>query len=119
MSATDGLTILALGGAVGYLMTQKKTAENLVQKSINAYRAEDKPPANKPTPAAIREVQETYSKDCPVEDVNLEVSAQRQQLMKEARRDLKKEAVIYDDQSGSLNEPPPPTIQGVYLTFGA
>ena len=119
MSATDGLTILALGGAVGYLMTQKKNAESLVQKSISAYRAEDKPPANKPTPAAIRHVQESYSKDCPVEDVNMEVSANRQQLMKEARRDLQEQAISYDENSGSLNEPPPPTIQGVYLTFGA
>lgn len=115
--AVDGLTILSLGAAVGYLMTMKKSAESLVEKSVHEYREQEKPPANKPSPAEIRDT--FKQRPCPVEDANLNaVSQPTIKLMQEARAEAQASVAAFDSQSGALQQPPPPVIQGVYLTVG-
>lgn len=117
--ALDGITILSLGAAVGYLMTLRKTAETLVEKSVTEYRQQEKPPANKLNPSS-KDIRDSFKdRPCPVEDANLaDLNPKTVRLMQEARAEQQMSVQAFDQQSGGLQEPPPPVIQGVYLTQG-
>lgn len=114
--ALDGFTILGLGAAVGWLYTQQSKAEQLMAKSVQEYRAAAKPAANRPTPAEIRQSHAA----CPIDEINLAVNqpGMKKQL-RSAEAAHQKNVQGFDNQSGGLNLPPPPVIEGVYLTYGA
>ena len=113
--AVDGFTILALGASIGYLYTMQQKAESQVVRAVAEYRAQDKPSANRPTPAEIRD----SHKVCPVKEVNLQIISQKGiSNIKKQEKKAEDEVKAYDLHSGGLNEPPPPVIQGVYLNFG-
>lgn len=110
--AFDGITILVLGAAVGYLYTVQSTPRGLLETSVSHYREAQKPPANRPTPAEIRESHDV----CPVKEANLADSTPADiSKLKEAREKQQKVIEQFDDQSGAEAVPPPPLIQGVFL----
>lgn len=111
-SAFDGMTILVLGAAVGYLYTVHSAPRGLLETSVAHYREAQKPPANRPTPAEIRESHDV----CPVETANLaDATPADLKKMKEVRQKQKQVVEQFDDQSGAEAVPPPPVIQGVFL----
>jgi hypothetical protein len=113
----DGLTILALGGAVGYMYQQRTNSQDLVSASVQSYRAEHGKPAAPGDTVTSCQVRGSLGV-LPVEQANLSDLGQKEiSGLAQGASELRDEALSFDERSGAKNVPAPSAIEGVYLNF--